>query len=921
MGVKSIFQNMFSHNARHINRVKKIVKQINDLEPEVAKLSDEELKNSAKYFREKLGIDLEKNRKSHLYETGPIDMDELKKELLEERKLLFSILPEAYARVREVAKRVANHRHFDVQLMGGVLLAENFVIEVYTGEGKTNSALLPAFLYGLTGRGVHIHTVNDYLARRDAEWAGHVLGALGLSVATTTSNGTFKWVPDDKLEYYKGKEVLKELKDRDLSNMSTLRGTNLVETDKQTAYKADVLYGEANEFGFDYLRDNMAQNLEERVQRLLYFAIVDEVDSILIDEARTPLIISTPDVDSSALYVKFAKIAKQLERDKHYIVDEKHRSVSLTEHGARYVEKLLNESNIWLNTIYLRHLNNALKAESLFTRDKDYIVKNGKVIIVDEFTGRLQPDRRFSEGLHQAIEAKENVAIRHESKTIASISYQNFYKLYSFLSGMTGTAMTEREEFLKIYDVDVVQVPTYKPIIRKDHPDLIYKTEQGKYNAIVKQIKELNKKGQPVLVGTASIDTSEKLSDLLKKNGVPHQVLNAKYHEKEAHIIANAGKEGSVTIATNMAGRGTDIKIDDKVRELGGLFVIGAQRHEARRIDNQLKGRSGRLGDPGETRFYLSLEDELLRIFGGDIIKNLFEKTNIPEDLPLESGMLTKLIEKAQKKVESMHFDIRYRLVQYDDVLDEQRKIVYELRRIILVLLKREPQDFAKLQKNKNAITIKDFKLEYTDEYLTALKQYTLRDPYNFHLDEDIMLKHTVTPLRFWVLKQLIERFTKVIPDSSHTELTGDAYKVASQFLDLVFPDELWERTLKELGIKSTKEFKKLLNLKKSDNGVVLNSLPIYYAIIASYDLHLSTFKGMQIINFLRKIILPSLDYLWMEHMDAVSDLKEGISLVGYANRDPVVEYKHQAAVLFDKMFGTYQDLITKQVFHLANRE
>ncbi len=917
--LKDFVKKIVSHNYRQVSRVRKIVDKINKLEPQVQKLSDEELKNSAKYFRQKLGIDVKKNRRSHLFDIGLRSEAEIKKELEQERKKLFEILPEAYARVREVARRVANHRHFDVQLIGGVLLAENFVIEVYTGEGKTNTALLPAFLYGLTGRGVHIHTVNDYLARRDAEWAGFILGALGLSVAVTTSKGTFKWVDDSKLEFYKGKDILKELKDRNLTNMSTLRGINLIQTDKQTAYEADVLYGEASEFGFDYLRDNMAESLEQRVQRDLYYAIVDEVDSILIDEARTPMIISTPDVDSSELYIKFAKIAKRLQRDKHFIVDEKHRSVSLTEEGAKYVENMLGEKNIWKNTVYLRHLNNALKAESLFTRDKDYIVKDGKVIIVDEFTGRLQPDRRFSEGLHQAIEAKEGVAVRHESKTVASISYQNFYRMYHYLAGMTGTAMTEREEFLKIYDIDVVQVPTYKPIIRKDHPDIIYKTQQAKFNAIAKHVEDLYKKGQPVLVGTSSIDTSEIISKILKKRGVPHQVLNAKYHEKEAHIIAKAGKKGSVTIATNMAGRGTDIKIDDEVKKLGGLYVIGAQRHEARRIDNQLKGRSGRLGDPGETRFYLSLEDELLRIFGGNIIKSLFEKTNMPEHVPLESRMLSSLIEKAQKKVESLHFDIRYRLVQYDDVLDEQRKIVYELRRIILVLLKHEQKDYLNLQKEKRTISYKKFKLNMVSTYLQALHNYTLQKPYEFGLGDVPLLKHTVTPLRFWLLKQIVERFTVILPDSARTELSGNSYEFAQQFLDLVFPDELWSNGLEQLGFKDLKSFKKLLDLEKIENGVVLNTIPLYYAIIGIYDYYLSLMKPMQTTNFLRQNLLPVLDYLWMEHMSAMNDLKEGISLMGYANRDPVVEYKHEAAKLFDDMFATFKDLVTKRVFHLAN--
>ena len=911
-----ILRKLFSSEAKHLDRAWKIVKQINELEPQVQKMSDAQLSKTAQEYRQRLDFDVKSLKEKPEYRFLKTDPEAYKQQIQEEKQKLLEVLPEVYARVREVAKRVANHRHFDVQLVGGVLLAHHVVIEVYTGEGKTNTALLPAALYGLTGRGVHIHTVNDYLARRDAEWAGHILHKLGLTVAVITGEAAYLWVGDAKARKLKGKLFDELTKDRDLSNMSTLRGANLIKIDKATAYLADVVYGEASEFGFDYLRDNMASTLAERVQRSRYFAIVDEVDSILIDEARTPLIISAPQQDAADLYKRFADIAKRLVENEDYIVDYKHRTVNLTEKGAQKVESLLGQKGIWTNTAYLRHLHNAIKAISLFKRDKDYIVKDGKVVIVDEFTGRLQPDRRYSEGLHQAIEAKEGVQIRQESKTLASISYQNFYKLYDFLAGMTGTAYTEKEEFQRIYGLDVVRVPTYKPIIRKDNPDLIYKTKEAKYRAIVDKITELYKKGQPVLVGTPTIEVSERLSALLKKQGIPHQVLNAKYHEKEAQIIARAGQKGTVTIATNMAGRGTDIKINDEVRKLGGLYVIGAQRHEARRIDNQLRGRTGRLGDPGETQFYLSLEDDLLKIFGGQMIYQLFDRTKLPEDTPLQSRLLSGLIEKAQKKVESLHFDIRYRLVQYDDILDQQRKIVYELRRLILVLLEREPQDLQLALEQAN-LDVKDLTDALTQDYINAVANFTLKNPYDFGVEINKRIKGLFTPLRFWLYKQLASVLQQHIPFGQQVTLSTQDFRVAQEYLDLLIPDQLWEQTLKTLGL-TQQDFKKLLNKTQGDKDTVtVNSVPIFRAVTASYVLHLQQIPPQLSQAFLRMSILPALDYLWMEHMDAMNDLRESVGLAGYAQRDPLVEYKQRASVMFDNFFKTLGDMISKRIFHI----
>ena len=609
-----------SKNERELKRLDPMVDEINRLEPEMEKLDDDALRGQTARFRERLD------------RGEPLD----------------DLLPEAFATVREASRRVLHMRHFDVQLIGGIVLHQGKIAEMKTGEGKTLVATLPAYLNALTGKGVHIITVNDYLARRDTEWMGKIYTFLGLSVGT----------------------ILNGLDDRQ----------------RVEAYGADITYGTNNEFGFDYLRDNMKFDAESLVQRHLHYAIVDEVDSILIDEARTPLIISGPAEKSTRLYYDVNGVIPALVRDKDYTIDEKARSVVLTEEGVSKAEGRLDVDNLYDPKYIelLHHINQALKAHTLFKRDVDYIVKNGEVIIVDEFTGRLMPGRRYSEGLHQALEAKEGVKIENENQTLATITFQNYFRMYDKLAGMTGTADTEAAEFKKIYDLDVMVIPTNMPMIRTDFSDVIYKTRREKFEAALDEIEALHQRGQPVLVGTISIDVSEALSKKLKKRGIPHEVLNAKNHEKEAEIIAMAGQEGSVTISTNMAGRGTDIVLGQGVTDLGGLHILGTERHESRRIDNQLRGRSGRQGDPGSSRFYLALEDDLLRIFGGERITGIMEKLGMEEGEPIEHNLISRAIENAQSKVEAHNFDIRKHLLEYDDVMNQQREVIYKQRRELL---------------------------------------------------------------------------------------------------------------------------------------------------------------------------------------------------------------------------------------------
>jgi preprotein translocase subunit SecA len=606
-----------SQNERELKRLQPIVDQINALEPAIQALSDEELRAQTAAFKQRV----------------------------EQGETLDDILPEAFATVREASVRTLEMRHFDVQLIGGIVLHQGKIAEMKTGEGKTLAATLPAYLNAVSGKGVHIVTVNDYLARRDTEWMGNIYNFLGLSVGT----------------------ILHGLDD----------------AERKAAYGSDITYGTNNEFGFDYLRDNMKFDYESLVQGYLNFAIVDEVDSILIDEARTPLIISGPAEKSTDLYYQINGLIPRLSKDKHYTIDEKARNATLSEEGVARAESLLQVDNLFdpKHIELLHHINQALKAHTLFKRDVDYIVKNGEVIIVDEFTGRLMPGRRYSEGLHQALEAKEDVKIENENQTLATVTFQNYFRMYNKLAGMTGTADTEATEFKKIYDLDVSVIPTNQPMVRSDFPDAIYKTRREKFDAAIEEIIELNKTGQPVLVGTISIDVSESLSKKLKKRGIKHSVLNAKNHEGEAEIIAQAGQMGAVTISTNMAGRGTDIVLGEGVTELGGLHILGTERHESRRIDNQLRGRSGRQGDPGSSRFYLALEDDLLRIFGGERITGIMEKLGMEEGEPIEHNMISRAIENAQAKVEGHNFEIRKQLLEYDDVMNQQREVIYRQRR------------------------------------------------------------------------------------------------------------------------------------------------------------------------------------------------------------------------------------------------
>jgi len=647
-------------NKKYLEKLQPQIEKINNLESKFKGFSNEEFKARTAEFKERL----------------------------KKGETLNTLLPQAFALVREAAKRTLNQRHFDVQLIGGIVLHQGKIVEMKTGEGKTLSATLPVYLNALEEKGMHIITVNDYLTKRDAVWMGQIYHLLGLSVACIVHDAAFIYDPSQP-------QNGKEDEERDLIGGFKVIESYLKPVPRKEAYLADITYGTNNEFGFDYLRDNMAYDKENMAQRELNFAIIDEVDSILIDEARTPLIISAPDEESSQMYGEFSRIIPQLSLDKDYEIDEKMKAATLTEPGIEKVEKILEMEDIYQEKgiKYLHHLEQALRSHTLFKRDRDYLVKEGQVIIIDEFTGRLLPGRRYSGGLHQAIEAKEGVRVQPESITLASITFQNYFRMYKKLAGMTGTAITSGEEFDKVYGLQALAIPTNKPMIRKDLIDQVYKTEKGKFEAVVREIKEEHKKGRPILVGTTSIEKNEYLGKLLERDVVPHQILNAKHHEKEGQVIAQAGRLGTVTIATNMAGRGVDIVLGGnppsleeakKIKELGGLHVMGTERHEARRIDNQLRGRTGRQGDPGSSQFFVSLEDSLMRIFGGEKVKSLMEMLKIPEDQPIEAKMISGAIESAQSKIEGMNFDLRKHVLEYDDVLNKHREVIYRKRREFL---------------------------------------------------------------------------------------------------------------------------------------------------------------------------------------------------------------------------------------------
>ncbi len=807
----SFFEKIFGSNEREVNRFRPLVEATNAFEPALQTLSDDALKNKAQEFKDRLA----------------------KGETLDD------LLPEAFAVVREVAKRVIGERHYDVQLLGGIALHHGKIAEMKTGEGKTLTSTLPIYLNALAGNGVHVVTVNDYLAKRDCNWMGQVYEALGLSTACIVGQNTsYRYVST--------------VADTDAVSVEM---ENLIPVTRREAYEADITYGTNNEFGFDYLRDNMVSSLEEMTQRELFYAVVDEVDSILIDEARTPLIISAPDSESTKLYEKFARIVPQLREAKpksvqnpsntslqsdmsgDYIVDEKMKVVTLTDEGMNRVEKLLGMGNIYAsgNVEYVHHLEQSLKAQVIFNLDRDYVVKDGQVIIVDDFTGRLQPGRRYSEGLHQAIEAKEGVAVQRESRTLATITFQNYFRLYDKLSGMTGTAITSAEELAKVYKLDVVEIPTNRVLVRRDLPDIVYKTEEAKYRAIADRVKEIHERGQPALIGTVAIEKSEYLSTLLTREGVSHEVLNAKNHEREATIIANAGQKNSVTIATNMAGRGTDIKLGDGVREVGGLFIIGTERHEARRIDNQLRGRAGRQGDPGASQFYVSLEDELMRRFGGEKMKSMMTTLGLPEDEPIQNGLISKTIESAQSKIEGYNFDMRKHVLEYDDVMNKQREVVYRKRKSVLELS------------------------SFRDETLHLLSE---------ELDHIISF-HTASEESQWNTREIVAEANGMFPALDEKE------------------------TMKRLEI--IREDRSKDDVEKK--GLILEYL-IGEAKKAYIEKEISFSKDMW--NSIQKALyLRSLDTLWMNHLDAVDYLRQGIGLRGYGQRDPLIEYKREAYDLF----------------------
>ena len=725
---KLLTQIFGSQNERQLKALQPLVEATNALEPDMQAKSDEQLKGQTEHLKARLA----------------------------EGETLDDILPEAFATVREASVRTLGMRHYDVQLIGGMVLHEGKIAEMKTGEGKTLVATLPAYLNALTGLGVHVITVNDYLARRDTEWMGQIYTFLGMTV------GTIQHGLDDQ--------------------------------QRKQAYGSDITYGTNNEFGFDYLRDNMKFDGRSLVQRNLHFAIVDEVDSILIDEARTPLIISGPAEKSTQLYYQVNGIIPKLKAELDYKIDEKARSATLTEEGVAHAEKILGVENLYdpANIELLHHTNQALKAHTLFKRDVDYIVKDGEVIIVDEFTGRLMPGRRYSEGLHQALEAKENVKIENENQTLATITFQNYFRMYDKLSGMTGTADTEAAEFKKIYNLEVMVIPTNQPMIRKDFPDVIYKTRREKFDAAIEEIKALHKKGQPVLVGTVSIDISEQLAKTLKKQGIPHEVLNAKNHEQEAEIISMAGQKGAVTISTNMAGRGTDIVLGEGVTALGGLHILGTERHESRRIDNQLRGRSGRQGDPGSSRFYLALEDDLLRIFGGERITGIMERLGMEEGEPIEHNLISRAIENAQSKVEGHNFDIRKHLLEYDDVMNQQREVIYKQRRDLLtgVDLKTTIEDIMTEAAETIAAKFADERALPEEWDWTGISDAVFQQ-FNFRLDD--MDKNTLDGLNEEGLAQEIYDLAHEVYDEK-VALLGEAdFRQLERVVMLQTVDNLWK--------------------------------------------------------------------------------------------------------------------------------
>ncbi len=806
-------------NKKLLNELSRDVGRINALENGMLALTDEQLRGKTTEFKERL--------------SQGTTLDE--------------ILHEAFAVVREAARRTLGQRHFDVQLIGGLVLHRGQIAEMRTGEGKTLTSTLALYTNALRGQGCHLVTVNDYLAKRDAVWMGQIFAFLGLTVGCIQQDGGLMYDPTQE---------------------KSLRSCT-----RKDAYNADITYGTNNQFGFDYLRDNMAPTLDQCVMRELHYAIVDEIDSILIDEARTPLIISAPAEKSNDLYYRFAQIIGTLSEKEDFNIDEKMRASTLTEAGIEKIERTLGIENLYAidQGQYQRFADTALRARANYQRDVHYVVKDGNVIIVDEFTGRLMSGRRFSEGIHQAIEAKEGVAIQNESRTMATITFQNLFRMYHKLSGMTGTAATEAEEFAKIYNLEVVEIPTNKPIQRIDAQDRIYKTEVGKFVALAREVKEYQQKGQPVLVGTVSVEKNEVLSHLFSKAGIPHEVLNAKNHEREGEIIAQAGRRGAVTIATNMAGRGVDIKLGgnpatneqcEEVKNCGGLHVIGTERHDSRRIDNQLRGRSGRQGDPGYTQFYLSMEDSLMRIFGSDRAKGMMDRLGIPDDQPIEAKLITGSIEKAQVRVEGHHFDARKHLLEYDDVLNKHREIIYARRREVLEAFANEPEK------------LRDRVLDIIEG---EIEQIVL-----FHSSE-------VTGSG-WDLKEIVE--------SINTIVALNAEQIAQ---------------LESIGASAVRDKEELAHGRSEVIGKIMEM------VRAQYDKMYDVFEEKKnIYSIERAVILRAIDMLWIDHLAAMTALRTGIGLQGYGQRDPLIEYKKEGYNMFQHLLGSINSEITQTFFKYA---
>ncbi len=917
-----LFSKLFDSNEKQLKKIQPILEEINSLEKKISSLSENELKDQTEKFRKILNVNLVECRR----DFEKYNEAESSKILEDEKEKLREILPEAFATVREASRRVSNHRHFDVQVVAGYVLFDNKVAELFTGEGKTLAANMPLYLYALTGRGAHLVTVNDYLARRDAEWNGHILNALGITVSAINSGKQYRFITDEEALKIKGKEAKDLIKEREVKakkegrlKYDHMTGVNLVECTKQEAYACDIVYGTNNEFGFDYLRDNMVVKLSDRVQGPRYFAIVDEADSILIDEARTPLIISTAAEASNDMYMKFASLARSLQPNKHYEVDEKAGAVSLSDEGMDFVEKSLGVDNIYENAQLAYHLDNALKAKELYKRDDEYMVRDGEVLIVDEFTGRVLPGRRYSEGLHQAIEAKEGVEVKRESRTMATITLQNYFRLYKYLSGMTATALTEAEEFSSIYDLDTIVVPTNKTVVRTDRTDVVYRTQVGKFKAIIEDIKEHHLKGQPVLVGTTSVEKSEILSDMLKKEGVKHEVLNAKYHEREAKIIALAGQRNSVTIATNMAGRGTDIALGEGVKELGGLYVIGSERHESRRIDNQLRGRSGRQGDPGESRFYVSFEDDLMRLFGGEKMSLIMSQVGMEDDMPISVNILGKSIENAQKRVEAHNYDIRKRLVDFDDVLNQQRNVIYSMRTNLLSIVEYEndTRNSGDLDKDKKFAREIDI-----DLLLEELMKFSLSDKNTWETRYLDGMEYKLLPLEIYVLKKLFNRIDFLISSQLKDDMQIDNVEERKLFIQIknLLTEELFEKSSRDLGYKNSIEF-----FRNNDNAEDLVKVRsnIFKLVFMAFVNHIYTIGSKPMSELSKILVLQSIDRFWMEHLTTIGDLREGISLRNLAQRDPLVEYKNEGYKLFEDMLNSIDDSIVGRFFkvRLVKRE